>query len=71
MPHISDLPKVRADCCKDISVTWKCLAMVHLNDNVCELCFIIQGFELLEDVTGMNGINPTVGCVRRSHILYL
>ena len=45
--------------------------MVHFYDDVCELCFIVQGFELLKDVTGVNSIYPVeVGAWRRP-ILYL
>jgi len=47
------LPEVRADGSEDISVTRKCLPMVHFYDNVSQLSFVVQGFKLLEDVTGM------------------
>lgn len=47
------LPEVRADGSKDISVTRECLPMVHFHDNVSQLSFVVQGFKLLEDVTGM------------------
>lgn len=65
------LPKIWADCSKNISVAWESLAMVHFYNDVCELCFIVQGFELLQDVTSMNSIYPiVVGDWKRS-ILYL
>ena len=65
------LPKIWADCCKDISVTRESLAMVHFYDDVCELCFIIQSFELLKDVTGMNSIYSVIVGARWCPILYL
>lgn len=65
------LPKVRADCCKDISVTRERFPMIHFDHNVCELCFIVQGFELLKDVTGMNCIYAIIGGTQRRSILYL
>ena len=58
--RLSFLPKVRADCGKDIPVTGEGLAMVHFYDNVCELCFVVQGFELLKHCTCMDSINTIV-----------
>lgn len=45
--------------------------MIHFYHNVCELCFIVQGFELLKDVTGMNCIYAIIVVTQRRSILYL
>lgn len=71
LDQFASLPKIWADCCKDISVTRECLAMIHLYHNVCELCFIVQGFELLKDVTGMNCIDAVIVGTQRRSILHL
>lgn len=65
------LPKIWADCSKNIPVARESLAMVHFHNNICELCFIIQGFELLKNVAGVHSIYPVEVGGRRCPILYL
>lgn len=65
------LPEVRTDGSKHVSVTGEGLAIVHLQDDVSQLCFIIQGFKLLENSAGMQGVYPIIACACRSPILYL
>lgn len=65
------LPEVRADGSKHISVTREGPAMVHLHNDVCQLRFIIQGFKLLEDGAGVQGVYTVVACACRSPVLYL
>lgn len=69
--NLSFLPKIRADCCQDISVTGKCLAVIHFYDDVSELRFIVQGFQLLEHIAGMDSIYPVEVGTWRCPILYL
>lgn len=64
-------PKVWADGCKNIPVARESLAVVHFYDNICELCFIVQSFELLKDVAGVDSIYPMVVGGWRCPILYL
>lgn len=65
------LPEVRADGSEHISVTGEGLAIVHLQDDVGQLRFVIQGFKLLENGAGVQGVYPVVACACRSPILYL
>lgn len=65
------VPEVRTDGGEHISVTGESLAVVHLQGDVGQLRFVIQGFELLEDGAGVQGVYPVIARARRSPILYL
>lgn len=65
------LPEIRTDGSKHISVTGEGLAIVHLQDDVSQLCFIIQGFKLLENGAGVQGVYPIIARACRCSILYL
>lgn len=65
------VPKIGADCGKDIPVTREGLAVVHFYDDVCELSFIVQSFKLLKDIAGVYGIYPVVVGAWRRPILNL
>lgn len=65
------VPKVWTDGCKNIPVAGESLAVVNFYDNICQLCFIVQGFELLKDVAGVHSIYPVVVGGWRRPILYL
>lgn len=45
--------------------------MIHFYDDVSELCFIVQGLELLKDVAGVYCIYAVVVGTWRRPILYL
>lgn len=51
-------------------MTGKCLAVIHFYDDVGELRFIVQGFQLLEHITGMDSIYPVEVGTWRCPILY-
>lgn len=65
------LPEIRTDGSEHISVTGEGLAVVHLHDDVGQLRFVVQGFELLENGAGVQGVYPVIACACRSPILNL
>lgn len=67
----SIIPEIWTDGCKNVSVTGEGLAIVHLHDNVGQLGFIVQSFELLENGAGMHSVYAVVGRARGGPILYL